>query len=108
MRSRWVEVVAPLGRQCLTPTLAFRVGFAHAAKFDLHSEPPQEEKERIERAKAARAKAEAEVQEARSSKVMPQLEALEVQWSRLHAITGAEAPEEVISHWTGGPCRVGL
>lgn len=41
------------------------------------------------------------MQEARASRVMPQLEALEAQWARLHALTGADSPDDVISHWKG-------
>ena len=33
--------------------------------------------------------------------LQPKLEAMEASWYRLHSISGADTPEEVISYWEG-------
>ena len=33
--------------------------------------------------------------------LQPQLDALEAQWFRLHTLTGAATPEEVLAFWDG-------
>ena len=35
--------------------------------------------------------------------VQPKLEAMEAAWSRLHTISGAATPDQVISYWEGNP-----
>ena len=40
--------------------------------------------------------------------LQPKLEVLEAAWARLHTITGAEAPEDVIAYWEGGGPQAGL
>ncbi len=34
--------------------------------------------------------------------LQPKLEAMEAMWFRLHSISGAETPDDVVSHWEGG------
>lgn len=33
--------------------------------------------------------------------LQPKLEAMEAMWFRLHSISGAETPDDVVSHWEG-------
>ena len=35
--------------------------------------------------------------------VQPKLEAMEAAWYRLHSISGAATPDQVISYWEGMP-----
>ena len=33
--------------------------------------------------------------------LQPKLEAMEAMWFRLHSISGADSPDDVVSHWEG-------
>ena len=37
--------------------------------------------------------------------LQPKVEKMEAAWARLHTITGAETPEEVIAYFEGMPCQ---
>ncbi|KAL4440036.1 hypothetical protein ABPG75_003037 [Micractinium tetrahymenae] len=57
------------------------------------------EKARIEQEKSAKTKSERDAANARLSVVVPQLEALEATWARLHGICGANDAEELLTYW---------
>ncbi|PRW33225.1 outer dynein arm-docking complex subunit 1 [Chlorella sorokiniana] len=57
------------------------------------------EKARIDAERAAKTKAERDAATARLSAVVPELEALEATWARLHGICGAATAEDVIAYW---------
>ena len=61
----------------------------------------QTEQERVERESAARQLQDRANHQARLSVVMPELEALEAVWARLHTICGASTPEDVVAYWQG-------
>ena len=46
-------------------------------------------------------RAERDAATARLSAVVPELEALEASWARLHGICGAATAEDVIAYWQG-------
>ena len=43
--------------------------------------------------------------DATTQSLQPQVEKMEAAWARLHTITGAETPEEVIAYFEGKPCQ---
>ncbi|KAK9808645.1 hypothetical protein WJX72_001158 [[Myrmecia] bisecta] len=59
------------------------------------------ERERIEKERQAKAKMEEEAYDMQLQALQPKLEAMEASWYRLHTISGADTPEEVIAYWEG-------
>lgn len=59
------------------------------------------ERAEAEAERSTRSEREREAREARLSAVVPQLEALEVTWARLHALTASSSAEGVIAFWQG-------
>lgn len=59
------------------------------------------ERERADKDRQARVAAEEQAYEAQLQALQPKLEAMEASWYRLHSISGADTPEEVISYWEG-------
>lgn len=47
-------------------------------------------------------RAERDAANARLSAVVPELEALEASWARLHGICGAATADDLIAYWQGG------
>ncbi|KAL3130594.1 hypothetical protein ABBQ38_008398 [Trebouxia sp. C0009 RCD-2024] len=58
-------------------------------------------KERQERERNTKLKMEEEAYEMQLQAVQPKLEAMEAAWYRLHSISGAATPDQVIAYWEG-------
>ena len=68
----------------------------HWATGSAHASPPL-----ALRGHAPAHRAERDAATARLSAVVPQLEALEATWARLHGICGAATADDVIAYWQG-------